>query len=340
MNILFRDKQIDIIASLCEGVGVRATARLVGVDRETVGKLALQVGKGCAELHDRMMVGLRVPRCELDELWAFVGKKQRRMTRQDSPEKGDQYTFVALASSARAIIAYRTGKRDTGTTHDFIADLRERVIGSPEISTDGYLPYQPAIRTEFKNSAHGVINKTYSVTHLAVTEASRRYSPAAVIAVDRYPVRGVPAEISTSYAERSNLSIRMACRRFTRLTNGFSKKLEHHGAAISLWIAFYNLCRPHESLTQDAAHQTTPAMALNVTDHVWSLGELIDAALATQAFVSPAPDAPCSRMKFSKRLRLRFSCSAISCPNSGGGATTSPIARAAGIATCKSNPSM
>jgi IS1 family transposase len=212
-----------------------------------------------------MMVGLRVPRCELDELWAYVGKKQRRVTRTDSPEVGDQYTFVALASSSRAIVAYRTGKRDSATAHDFVADLRERIIGSPEFSTDGFLPYQPAIRTEFRNSAHGVINKTYSVTHLAVNEASRRYSPAAVIAVERDVIRGIPAEISTSYAERSNLSLRMACRRFTRLTNGFSKKLDHHAAAIGLYVAYYNLCRPHESLTPNAANQTTPAMALKVT---------------------------------------------------------------------------
>jgi IS1 family transposase len=298
MNILSRDKQIEVIAALCEGVGVRATCRLTGVNRGTIAALALRVGRGCAELHDRTMVGLRVTRCELDEVWAFVGKKQKRVTRHDGPNVGDQYTFVALASSSRAIIAYHTGKRDTGTTHDFIADLRERVLGSPEISTDGYLPYQPAIRAEFGNRiAHGVINKTYSVTNLAVKEASRRYSPAAVIAVSRDVISGVPAEISTSYAERSNLSIRMASRRFTRLTNGFSKRLEHHGAAISLWIAYYNLCRPHESLTPDARHQTTPAMALKITDHMWSIGELIDAALATQP-ITPVTTAPDRRRRF------------------------------------------
>src|SRR3954462_10256200 len=123
MNILSRDKQVDIIASLSEGVGVRATSRLVGVDKKTVASLALRVGTGCAELHDRMMVGLRVPRCELDELWAFVGKKQRRMTKDDGLDKGDQYTFVALAASSRAIIAYNTGKRDQFSANDFVRDL-------------------------------------------------------------------------------------------------------------------------------------------------------------------------------------------------------------------------
>src|ERR1043166_4486330 len=196
MNILPRDKQIEILASLCEGVGIRATARLAGVNRKTVAHLALQIGEACAELHDRTMVGLRVGRIEMDELWSFVEKKQRRVTRADALEFGDQYTFVALASTTRAIIAYRTGKRDTEPTHDFVADLRERVIGAPELSTDGFRPYGPSIRTEFRKSAHGIINKTFSVTHIGITEASRRYSPAAVIAVAREVGQGIPVEIS------------------------------------------------------------------------------------------------------------------------------------------------
>jgi IS1 family transposase len=279
MNILSRDKQVEVLAALCEGVGIRATARLTGVNRKTVAHLALQIGEACAELHDRTMVGLRVGRIEMDELWSFVGKKQRRVTRDDDPEKGDQYTFVALASTTRAIITYRTGKRDTATTQEFIADLRERVLGAPEISTDGFKPYGPAIRTEFRNSPHGIINKTYSVTHLAVKEASRRYSPAAVIAVEREVGQGMPVEISTSYAERSNLSIRMGCRRLTRLTNAFSKRLEQHRAAISLFVAHYNPCRVHESLSPNMRQQVTPAMALGIADHVWSIGELLDATL-------------------------------------------------------------
>jgi IS1 family transposase len=183
MNVLSREKQIEVISALTEGLGVRATARITGVNRETVGKLALQVGYGAAELHDRMMVGIRVNRIECDELWAYVGHKrnpQKGPVRQ-SPVRGDQYTYVALGASTRAIIAYRTGKRDGATTDEFIQDLRGRVIGTPEISTDGLHYYKPAIRDAFgKGVAHGIINKTYSVTHLNVTEASRRYSPAQV----------------------------------------------------------------------------------------------------------------------------------------------------------------
>jgi IS1 family transposase len=197
-----------------------------------------------------------------------------------------------LGASSRAIIAYQTGKRITETTDNFIQDLRQRVIGSPEITTDGYHPYRNAIRGAFGNRvAHGVINKTYSVTHLAVTEASRRYSPAQVVAVARDVVSGVPTEISTSYVERQNLTLRMASKRFARLSNGFSKRLECHLAAVALHVAFYNLCRVHESL------RSTPAMALGIAERAWTIGDLVDAALATQP-ITPTTTAPDRRKRF------------------------------------------
>ncbi len=147
--------------------------------------------------------------------------------------------------------------------------------------------YQPAIRDAFgKRVAHGVIQKTYSVTHLNVTEASRRYSPAMVVAVTREIESGVPADISTSYVERQNLTLRMGSKRFARLSNGFSKKLECHLAAVALYVAFYNLCRTHEAL------RMTPAMALGITDHAWTVGELIEAALsAVLPLPTPTPSA-------------------------------------------------
>lgn len=286
MNILPRDKQIEVIAALCDGLGIRAVSRITGVNRGTVGDLALKVGRGCAALHDGKMVGLRVSRLELDELWAFVGKKQKRVTKQDMAVKGDTYTFVGLASAARAIVAYRTGKRETETTMEFVHDLRERVIGAPEISTDGFTPYKTAIRDAFKGAAsHGVIVKTYHVTNLGAKDAARRYSPAEVIAVEREVVNGLPVHISTSYVERSNLTLRMSSKRFSRLSNGFSKQLENHCAAVSLYVMHYNFCRVHE------AHRSTPAMALGIAERVWTIGDLLDAALATQPIapkVTPA----------------------------------------------------
>jgi IS1 family transposase len=275
MNILSREKQIEVIAALCEGVGIRTASRLTGVNRGTVGTLALRVGMGCMELHDRLMVGIRTDRCELDEAWSFVGKKQKNVLRHEINAKGDQYVFIAMAGTQKAIVSWGVGKRNTESTMDFLHDLRSRVIGQPEISTDGFHPYRLAIRDAFGASAsHGVIVKTYSVTHL-VKEAQGRYSPAAVVAVERQVVSGDPDQyISTSYVERQNLSLRMGQRRFTRLTNGFSKKLDNHVAAVALYVMHYNFCRSHEAL------RTTPAKAIGVADRAWTIAQLVDAALA------------------------------------------------------------
>lgn len=293
MNNLPLSKQVEIISALCEGIGQRAVARLTDTDRKTVARLALRVGRGCAELHDRMMVGVRTNRLELDELWAYVQRKRRQHQAPgtDGPVTGDQYTYVAMSASSRAVISYLTGKRNGENTDAFIQDIRHRIIGTPEFSTDGYHPYKPSIRDAFDNAPHGTITKTYSVTHLAVKEASRRYSPAEVVAVARDVVSGVPAQISTSYVERSHLTLRQSSKRFARLGNGFSKRLEPHCAAVSLYVAYYNLARTHESL------KCTPAMALGITDRVWTISDLIEAALATQP-ITPVPTTPERRKAF------------------------------------------
>ena len=291
MNILPREKQIEVIAALCEGVGIRTASRLTGVNRGTVGRLALQVGMGCAELHDRLMVGVRSERLELDEAWSFVGKKQKNVKKNEIFAKGDQYVFIGMSASHKAIIGYRVGKRDTENTTLFLDDLRGRVIGQPEICTDGFHPYRPAIRDTFGPDAnHGVVVKTYSVTNLA-KQAATRYSPAQVVAVSYERVSGDMEHISTSYVERQNLSLRMGQRRFTRLTNGFSKKLDNHCAAVALYVAHYNLCRTHEAL------KTTPAKAIGIADRAWSIAQLVDAALAV-APAMPTETPPDRRRKF------------------------------------------
>jgi IS1 family transposase len=217
---------------------------------------------------------------------------RKNVLRHEIHAKGDQYVFIGMAGTQKAIISWGVGKRNTESTMDFLHDLRSRVIGQPEISTDGFHPYRMAIRDAFGDSAsHGVIVKTYSVTHL-VKEAQGRYSPAAVVAVSKEVVTGDPDQyISTSYVERQNLSLRMGQRRFTRLTNGFSKKLDNHVAAVALYVAHYNLCRVHEAL------KSTPAKALGITDRTWAIGDLIDAALATQP-ITPVTSAPDRRRKF------------------------------------------
>lgn len=272
MNILPFEKQIEIVAALCEGVSIRAAERLTGVHRDTIMRLGARVGKGAALVHDRMMKGMNVARIELDEAWSFVGKKQRKLKPEDSTDLGDQYVFIAMASSAKAILSFHIGKRDLPNTRAFLHDLRARVVNAPEISSDGFQAYPQAIDDAFGiECTYGQIVKKY-VGEPSI-DAARRYSPGYVVGVEKSNVVGKPVHISTSYVERQNLTVRMHSRRFTRLTNGFSKKLENHVAAFGLHAAYYNFCRVHESL------RVTPAMALNVADHIWTIGELLDACL-------------------------------------------------------------
>ena len=154
MNILSRDKQIQVIAALTEGMSIRATERLTGIHRDTIMRLAARVGRGCAELHDRVMVGVRPGRIEMDETWSYFGKKQRRVRPGDDASLGDQYVFVGLAATTKANISYRVGKRDRENTHAFLADLRERVLGAPEISSDGWPSYTEAVETAFGANVH------------------------------------------------------------------------------------------------------------------------------------------------------------------------------------------
>jgi IS1 family transposase len=272
MYVLSRDKQVEIIAALTEGCSIRAVERLTGVHRDTIMRLGFNVGVGCAKMHNALVRDVRVNRIELDEIWQYVGKKRNQVTESDPITIGDQYTFIALGGASKAIIAYRTGKRDAHNTRLFLQDLRERVDGAPEISADAFRAYPIAVEQAFgAECSFGTIDKTFAVD--AVPEAARRYSPGKVVAVKREVVLGEPEYISTSYVERQNLTLRMQCRRFTRLTNAFSKKLENHMAAVALYVAHYNFCRVHEAL------RVTPAMQLGITDHIWTLHELLDAAL-------------------------------------------------------------
>lgn len=277
MNNLPRDKQIAAIAALTEGCSIRATERLTGVHRDTIMRLGARVGQGCTALHDRMMHDLQVPIMEFDEIWAYVGKKQRQVQPGEA-DKGDTYTFIALDATRKAIVAHVTGKRNEATTRAFVNDVWERIVNRPQITSDGFGPYIQAVAECFGDGAdYAQLVKHYAAEHSV--QASRRYSPPHVVRIERLVVSGAPKRrhLSTSYVERQNLTVRMQQRRFTRLTNGFSKKLENHVAAVGLYVAHYNLCRVHEAL------RMTPAMALGVADHIWTIGELVEAALSGEA---------------------------------------------------------
>jgi IS1 family transposase len=293
MNILPRDRQIAVIAALSEGASIRSVERLTNTHRDTVMRLGARVGHGCAALMDDMMRNLPSQIIQLDELWSFIGKKQRKLTPTDAATLGDCYTFLALDSIHKAIVSHLVGKRDNETADEFVADLRSRVIGSPQISSDGFEPYVGAVAMAFGESCHyGQIVKHYKGEPPVTT--ARRYSPGWVVSVNKRRVVGFPPEflISTSHVERANLSVRMASRRFTRLTNGYSKKWANHVAAVALYVAHYNLCRPHMALFTKGQQPMTPTMSLGLTDHPWSIAELIDAALANSADDTPSTTPP------------------------------------------------
>ena len=275
MNVLPFEKQVAIVAGLCEGMSIRATERLTDTHRDTIMRLGVRVGSGCARLHDYLIRDLSPSIIELDELWAFIGKKRRQVKPTDPREFGDCYTFIALDVTNKAIISYISNKRDGVTTEFFLRDLKSRIKGRPLINSDAFQPYETAINVVFgKKADYAQVVKRYHGE--PAIDAARRYSPGVVVGIRREVKIGDPiiANVSTSHVERQNLSVRMASRRFTRLTNGFSKKLENHQAAVSLYVTHYNFCRVHEAL------RITPAMAVGVTDHVWSIGELVQRAIS------------------------------------------------------------
>jgi IS1 family transposase len=221
VNILSRDKQIAVISALTGGCSIRATERLTGIHRDTIMRLGVRVGDGYAALHDEMMRFVQVNRLELDELWSYVGKKQRKVKPTDPTDLGDQYVFIRIDATRRAIISYLVGKRDGENANAFLADLRQRIVNRPEISSDGFSAYPDAVERAFGvDCSFGQLIKQYQGE--PGIDAARRYSSGVVVGVQRRWVIGAQRKISTSYVERGNLSVRMASRRFTRLTNGFS----------------------------------------------------------------------------------------------------------------------
>ncbi len=270
MNILKREKQEAAIAALVEGASIRSVERMTGIHRDTIMRLGYRVGQGCANLMDSYMKNLKCQNVQVDEIWCFVGKKQRHLKQEDNREElGDQWVFVALDADSKLIPAYLIGKRTSPNANTFLEDLSGRLDNRVQLSSDSMSAYVDAVESAFgANVDYGQVVKAYEAEPLG----PGRYSPPKVIRADRIVISGTPAKskISTSYIERQNLTMRMQMRRFTRLTNAFSKKLENLKAAVALHFAHYNFVRIHKTL------RVTPAMEAGVTNRLWSIGDLME----------------------------------------------------------------
>jgi IS1 family transposase len=272
-NVLKREKQEQVIRSLVEGSSVRSTERMTGVHRDTILRLLRRVGEGCDRLMFSELRNLTCRRIQVDEVWGYVGKKQRHVTYDDNPyDVGDFWTFVALDADTKLVPCYRVSKRSSWDANAFMLDLSSRLSNRVQLSSDSLRAYVNAVDEAFgKNVDYGQIVKYYEAEPIG----PGRYSPPKCVGMEVEPMWGNPdpAHISTSYVERQNLTMRMGIRRLTRLTNAFSKKPEGLKAAVALHFAYYNFVRRHKSL------RVTPAMEAGITPHLWSLGKLVSVAL-------------------------------------------------------------
>lgn len=290
-NVLSTIERVRVLSALVEGNSLRATERLTGIFRQAITRLLLAVGDGCERLHDGMMRELPCSLLELDEIWTFVRKKEAHVFEDDPPKVGDAYTFIALDATSKLIAGFLVGKRVQENFTAFARDLRARVVGRPQLSTDGHKSYIEAVEEAFGSKVHfaQIIKEYQSDEAGGASRDDVRYSRGRVKTCLKIVRQGSPDEdkISTSFVERGNLTLRMSQRRFTRLTNAFSKCLRNLRAAVALYVCHYNFCRVHMTL------RVTPAMEAGLTDHVWSLEELLTAALsAPEALPLPSPAAP------------------------------------------------
>jgi len=269
MNRLPLAKRTQIIGLLCEGMSLRAASRLADVSINTVTKLLVDVGCAAAAYHDKMVRNLPCKRVQVDEIWSFVYAKAKNVpTAKAAPDMaGDCWTWTAICADTKIIPTWLVGDRSAHAANQFIGDLAERLANRVQLTSDGHKPYLEAVEDAFGAGIdYAMLVKIYGQS----PEAEKRYSPAECIGCTKTKITGNPDpdHISTSYSERNNLTIRMHSRRFTRLTNAFSKKVENHAHAVALHVLFYNFARIHKSL------RITPAMAAGISDHVWSLEEI------------------------------------------------------------------
>jgi IS1 family transposase len=269
MNRLPLEKQALVLNSLIEGNSIRSTVRMTGVNKKTVMRLLLEAGEQSQEILDCEMVNLESRYIQVDEIWTFVGKKQKKTTPLDNDEMGDQYVFVAMDSETKLVPAFIVGKRNGSNALSFMDGLKYRIMTRFQLSTDAFAPYFNAVDTVFGTDIdYGQVHKEYRED----SKGEKRYSPADIVRVIIKPLIGYPKRnrISTSHIERQNLTIRMQMRRFTRLTNAFSKKLDNLKAAVALHFYHYNFMRIHQTL------RVTPAMEARITNRLWSWNDLLN----------------------------------------------------------------
>jgi IS1 family transposase len=272
MNTLCSEKKLSVLSSLLEGNSVRSTERMTGVHRDTICRLLVETGDYCNDLLDGSMRNLRCQFVQADEIWCYVGKKDKHVRKGDSPEMGSQWVFVAMDADTKLVPVFTVGKRTEETTWYFIHELAERISTRIQLTTDGFVFYQRHVEEAFGSEVDfAQLIKLYG--QYGQHDADAKYSPSPIVEVISKVRNGDPdpERICTSHIERQNLTMRMQMRRFTRLTNAFSKKLTNLKAACALHFAHYNFVRVHSSL------RVTPAMAAGITDRVWELEELLAA---------------------------------------------------------------
>jgi len=272
-NVLSTDKQIAVIGALAEGSSIRSIERITGVHRDTIMRLGVRVGQGSAGLLDAKMRDLPCRYLQFDEVWGFIGKKERHLRVGDDPQYGDVWTFCAIDADTKLVPTFRVGKRDTATAKEFVSDLAGRLRNRVQISSDALRAYVDAIEQVFGTEVDfGQIVKVYE--HDYSQHPEYKYSAPTFVSVDKRPVMGAPdmSRVSTSYVERLNATTRLHMRRLTRPTLAFSKKLENFQAAVALHFAYYNLVKRHGTL------RCTSAMAAGIERDFWSVGDLVEAA--------------------------------------------------------------
>jgi IS1 family transposase len=284
MNRLDKSRSAQVVRCLIEGCSIQATVRMTGVSKNTIVKLLVDLADACVGYHDARVRNLKVRRLQCDEIWNFVGAKAKNVTPAQKAEGwGDTWTWTAIDADTKLCVSYLVGGRDLGWATEFMHDCVSRISNRVQITTDGHKAYLEAVESAFgADIDYAQLQKVYG----APSEDHKRYSPAVCIGCDMKVVSGNPdpKHVSTSFVERQNLSMRMSIRRFTRLTNAFSKKVENHAASVALWFMYYNFCRVHSTL------RVTPAMEAGISDHVWSLDELLQ--MAEPYMPKPGPRGP------------------------------------------------